>query len=222
MYVFTQHETPINIHVCLAQSWNVLKYVRKCCFSRNVLFLKEYHLEDFGEETWKSKPWSTDSKWDVSHYACSSKWNTSVWMLTLFPWDSAWNANARQRQCQSARAESWQREVGCGSCDALSSHSNRSREWQAGVSSRTWVQQREGKTLHLAMEPWREGGRKTGMKWCVCVCVLQMSFVHAWGRVCVWCSLISEVKITSRWCKNRNTHCFEWYKCTCVLSLLCY
>lgn len=133
---------------------------------------KKYHLEYFGGETRKSKTRSTDTKWDVSHYACSSKWKTSVWTITLFPWDSAWNANAQQRQCQSARAESWQREVGCGSCDALLSHSNRSREWQAGVSSLTWVQQREGKTLHLAVEPWREEGREEEA-WdeMVCVCV---------------------------------------------------
>lgn len=103
-------------------------------------------------------------------------------------------------------AESWQREVGCGSCDALPSNRKRSREWQAGVSSPTWVQQHEVKALHLDMEPWREEGRrKTRTEWCVCE--FQMSFVHAWGPVSVWCILVSEVKRTSRCCKERNAHC---------------
>lgn len=44
--------------------------------------------------------------------------------------------------------------------DALTSHSNRRREWQAGVSSLTWVQQHRGKALHLATEPWREVGKE--------------------------------------------------------------
>lgn len=113
--------------------------------------------------------------------ACSAKYNTVVWMLTLVSGDLAWNANAWQHQCQSARAESWQREVGCGSCDACPFQSNGSREWQAGVSSLTWVGQDEGKTLHLVMKPrWEDGALlrpptgKAGMK---SACLIQMSLV---------------------------------------------
>lgn len=94
--------------------------------------------------------------------ACSTEYKTIVWMLTLVSGDSAWNANARQHQCQSARAESWQREVGWGSCECPS-QSKGGREWQAGVSSLTWVGQDEGKTLHLVIKPrWEDGGEEKG------------------------------------------------------------
>ncbi len=164
----------------------------------------------------KDKTWTTDTKLDVSHYACNSKWKTSAWMLRLLSGDSAGKANAWQRQCQSARAESWQREVGFGSCDALPSHSNGSREWQAGVSSLTWVQQRVGKTLHLTVEPWRKDRREEEDQdecvcVCVCVCVWDPDELCACMRaVCMWWSLLSEVKMTSRWWENINAH---FYRC---------
>lgn len=170
------------------------------CLSR----IAPYQLSSL-QSIMKEQNFQVQTKWDVNHYACSFKWKSSVWTCALLPWDAAWNANAPQCQRQSAGAESCQREVGCGSCDALTSHGNRSREWQAGVSSLTWVEQREGKALHL---PWSLGGKKGGrrkarMKWCVCVC-FRWVFLHAWGLMCVWCSFLSEVRMASTFGKNMN------------------
>lgn len=72
----------------------------------------------FSSSEWKQR---ANTEWDIHHYVYGSKRATSVWTHTLLPRASAWIAYARHHQCQPARTESWQREVDCGSCDALPS-----------------------------------------------------------------------------------------------------
>lgn len=68
------------------------------------------------------------------------------------------NINVNQQE-QKADKEKWV----VGAVNAQNAQSKGGREWQAGVSSLTWVGQDEGKTLHLVIKPrWEDGGEEKG------------------------------------------------------------